>query len=71
MVDEDNGIAQVVEKCISRGPGEWDVVNRRRTGGVIRDIRMEGYTLIMDTVNRRELDSVQYLPRSEVRGFRL
>ncbi len=56
MVDEDNGIAQVVEKCISRGPGEWDVVNRRRTGGVILDIRMEGYTLIMDTIiGEREL----------------
>jgi methanogenesis imperfect marker protein 11 len=50
MVDEEKGIAQVVEKCISRGPGEWDVVNRRRTGGVINDIRMEGQTLIMNTI---------------------
>jgi methanogenesis imperfect marker protein 11 len=48
MVDEDNGIAQIVEKCIARGPGEWDLVNRRRSGGVIKDIRMEGQTLIMD-----------------------
>lgn len=56
MVDEEKGIAQVVEKCISRGPGEWDIVNRRRTGGVIDDIRMEGQTLIMNTIiGEREL----------------
>ncbi len=48
MVDEENGVAQIVEQCVSRGPGEWDVVNRRRTGGVIDSIRMEGQTLIMD-----------------------
>ncbi|MCL2296617.1 MAG: DUF1743 domain-containing protein [Methanomassiliicoccaceae archaeon] len=50
MVDEKRGVAQVVEKCISKGPGEWDVVNRRRSGGVIKNIRMDGQTLIMDTV---------------------
>ena len=50
MVDEENGIAQIVEKCIARGPGEWDVVNRKRSGGVIKDIRMNGHTLIMDTI---------------------
>lgn len=48
MVDEERGIAQIVEKCISRGPGEWDVVNRRRSGGVIKDIRIDGHTLVMD-----------------------
>lgn len=48
MVDEEKGLAQIVEKCISKGPGEWDVVNRKRSGGVIKDIRMEGQTLIMD-----------------------
>ncbi|MCL1811014.1 MAG: DUF1743 domain-containing protein [Methanomassiliicoccaceae archaeon] len=50
MVDEERGIAQIVEKCISKGPGEWDVVNRKRSGGVIKDIRMDGQTLIMDAV---------------------
>ncbi len=48
MVDEEKGVAQIVEKCISKGPGEWDVVNRKRSGGVIKNIRMEGQTLIMD-----------------------
>ena len=48
MVDEERGIAQIVEKCISKGPGEWDVVNRKRSGGVIKSIRMDGQTLIMD-----------------------
>jgi len=56
LVDEENGIAQIVEQCIARGPGEWDIVNRRRTKGVIDEIRMEGQTLIMDTViGEREL----------------
>jgi len=50
MVDEENGVAQIVEKCISRGPIEWDIVNRKRTGGVLKDIRSDGVTIIMDTV---------------------
>ena len=50
MVDEERGIAQIVEKCISKGPGEWDIVNRKRSGGVIKNIRMDGQTLIMDVV---------------------
>jgi methanogenesis imperfect marker protein 11 len=29
---------------------EWDAVNRRRAGGAITDIRVEGTTLIMDTI---------------------
>lgn len=50
MVDEKNGVAQIVEKCISRGPVEWDIVNRKRTGGVLKEIRAEGVTIIMDTI---------------------
>jgi len=50
LVDEENGVAQIVERCISRGPIEWDVVNRKRTGGIITDIRVDGYTIIMDTI---------------------
>ena len=50
MVDEENKIAQIVEKCVSRGPTEWDIVNRKRTGGVIKDIRLDGVTIIMDTI---------------------
>ncbi|MCL2785611.1 MAG: DUF1743 domain-containing protein [Methanomassiliicoccaceae archaeon] len=48
MVDEENGVAQIVEKCVSRGPIEWDLVNRKRTGGVLRDIRSDGMTIVMD-----------------------
>ena len=50
MVDEENGVAQIVEKCVSRGPIEWDLVNRKRTGGVLKDIRSDGMTIVMDTV---------------------
>ena len=48
IVDEENGVAQIVERCTSRGPIEWDIVNRKRTGGVLRDIRCDGLTMIMD-----------------------
>ena len=50
IVDEKNGIAQVIEKCIARGPPEWDAVNRKRAGGVVKDVRVDGHTLIMDTI---------------------
>jgi methanogenesis imperfect marker protein 11 len=50
MVDEENGVAQIVEKCISRGPIEWDLVNRRRAGGVLKDIQSDGMTITMDAV---------------------
>ncbi|MBC7108586.1 MAG: DUF1743 domain-containing protein [Methanomassiliicoccales archaeon] len=50
MVDEENGIARIIDECIAKGPVEWDAVNRKRAGGVITDVRVEGTTLIMDAV---------------------
>lgn len=50
LVDEKNGLAQVVDECIARGPVEWDAVNRKRAGGVITDVRVDGSTLIMDAI---------------------
>ena len=50
IVDEKNGVAQIIETCTSKGPIEWDIVNRKRTGGVITDLRLEGTTVTMDTV---------------------
>ncbi len=56
LVDEDAGIAQVIEMCSAKGPSEWDYVNRKRTGGVIEDIRLGANTLVMDTIiGEREL----------------
>lgn len=56
MVDEKAGKARIVEKCVAKGPGEWDIVNRRRTGGVIDDIRLESDSLVMDvTIGERPL----------------
>lgn len=56
LVDEEHGVAQIIEKCVAQGPGEWDIVNRRRTKGVITDIRMKSNMLVMDTViGEREL----------------
>ncbi len=56
LVDEEHGRAQVIEKCEAKGPGEWDIVNRRRTKGVIESIRMESNMIVMDTViGEREL----------------
>ena len=50
IVDEKNGIAQLIEICTSKGPVEWDIVNRKRTGGVLTDLRLEGTTVTMDAV---------------------
>ncbi len=56
LVDEKAGKARIVEKCVSKGPGEWDIVNRRRTGGVIDSIRIESDMIVMDTtIGEREL----------------
>ncbi len=50
MVDEKNNCAQIVEQCTVRGTMEWDLVNRKRTRGIIEDIRLDGEKLIMDTI---------------------
>src|SRR5512136_1758327 len=50
MVDVAKGKARIIEECSARGPVEWDAVNRRRAGGAITDVRVEGTTLIMDTI---------------------
>ncbi|MEM0448833.1 MAG: DUF1743 domain-containing protein [Methanomassiliicoccales archaeon] len=50
MVDEEAGIARIVEECSAKGPVEWDFMNRKRAGGAITDIRLDGTTLIMDAV---------------------
>ncbi len=56
MVDEKSGVAQVIEMCSAQGPAEWDIVNRRRTGGVIRDIRQESGKMVMDVdIGEKEL----------------
>jgi methanogenesis imperfect marker protein 11 len=47
MVDEKNGMAQIIEECSAKGPVEWDAVNRKRAKGVLTDIKVEGTTLIM------------------------
>ena len=57
MVDEKNGIAQIIEKCVAQGPGEWDIVNRKRTGGVITNIGMKSNMMVMDVkIGEKELN---------------
>jgi methanogenesis imperfect marker protein 11 len=50
LVDEANGVARIIEECSAKGPVEWDAANRRRAGGAITDTRVDGTTLIMDTI---------------------
>jgi methanogenesis imperfect marker protein 11 len=49
LVDEKNGMAQIVEQCTARGPVEWDALNRMRAGGVVEEAYVDGNTLIMNT----------------------
>ncbi len=50
MVDEKSGKVQFVETCSSVGPAEWDAVNRRRSGGVIRSVKLKSTMLITDAI---------------------
>jgi methanogenesis imperfect marker protein 11 len=50
LVDEKNGVAQIIEECSAKGPVEWDSVNRKRAQGALTNIKVEGTTLIMDTI---------------------
>ena len=49
LVDERNGIAQVIEHCTAKGPVEWDALNRMRARGVVEEAFVDGHTLIMNT----------------------
>lgn len=50
MVDEKAGRAMVLEDCCARGPAEWDLMNIKRAGGVVEDVKLRGTTLFMDAV---------------------
>ncbi len=50
LVDEKNGIAQIIEQCSAKGPVEWDALNRKRAGGVVQEAFVDGNTLIMNTM---------------------
>jgi methanogenesis imperfect marker protein 11 len=47
LVDEANGIAEILETCAIRGALEWDFVNRLRAGGLIISGELQGNTLVM------------------------
>ncbi|OPY33063.1 MAG: tRNA(Ile2) 2-agmatinylcytidine synthetase TiaS [Methanomassiliicoccales archaeon PtaU1.Bin124] len=66
MVDEKNGVAQIIEECSAKGPVEWDAVNRTRAKGVLQDIKVEGTTLIMNA--RIGEEEVRFGPASKDLG---
>lgn len=56
IVDERNGIARIIEVCSSRGPVEWDSLNRKRSEGIVRDISLDGNTMVTDVfIGKRTL----------------
>ncbi|MDD1771747.1 MAG: DUF1743 domain-containing protein [Methanomassiliicoccales archaeon] len=50
LIDEKNGVAQVIEECSAKGPVEWDACNRKRAGGALTNVIVEGNTIIMDAI---------------------
>ena len=48
MVDDKTGRVQFIETCSSVGPAEWDAVNRRRSGGVIKNVDLKSTMLVTD-----------------------
>jgi methanogenesis imperfect marker protein 11 len=47
MVDERAGRAEILEQCKARGTIEWDAMNRRRAGGAVDGVEVEGTTMII------------------------
>ncbi|MBN1194639.1 MAG: DUF1743 domain-containing protein [Methanomicrobiaceae archaeon] len=47
MVDEGAGCAEIIEECCHQGTIEWDAMNRRRAGGAIRSLRVDGTMMAM------------------------
>jgi methanogenesis imperfect marker protein 11 len=47
MVDEGAGLAEIIEHCSHRGTIEWDAMNRRRAGGALASLEVEGSMLAM------------------------
>jgi methanogenesis imperfect marker protein 11 len=45
MVDEPAGRAEIIEQCRARGPIEWDAMNRRRAGGAVSGVEVEGTSM--------------------------
>ncbi|MEM2899236.1 MAG: hypothetical protein QXT63_00435, partial [Thermoplasmata archaeon] len=66
LVDEKIGRAQIIEGCIAKGPIEWDAVNRKRAGGVVESVKVDGNRLYMDV--RLGRDSVSFGPASKEVG---
>ncbi len=48
LVDEERGLVRFIETCSSSGPAEWDLVNRRRTGGLMTSVNLKSTMLITD-----------------------
>lgn len=47
MVDEQSGMAEILEQCRARGPIEWDAMNRRRAGGAVNGCAVEGTSMVI------------------------
>jgi methanogenesis imperfect marker protein 11 len=45
MVDERAGAAEIREECSARGTIEWDAMNRKRAGGAVTRIGVQGSTM--------------------------
>ena len=48
LVDEAAGMVRIVEECSVKGTVEWDLWNRKRAAGIVKDVWVEGTTLTMD-----------------------
>ncbi|AEA47398.1 hypothetical protein [Archaeoglobus veneficus] len=49
IVDEEQGVVEIFEKCRAKGCAEWSLINRLRSSELIKHGWIEGKTLIMRT----------------------
>lgn len=66
LVDDRSPRARLIERCIAKGPVEWDAVNRMKAGGAVERLSVDGTNLVMDV--RLGEGDVRFGPTSRQTG---
>ncbi|MEW5761065.1 MAG: hypothetical protein AB1779_09910 [Candidatus Thermoplasmatota archaeon] len=48
IADEKSKTVRIIDACSVKGMVEWNAINRKKAGGAIKDVYVDGNTLIMD-----------------------
>lgn len=68
LVDEKAGKVKIIESCVSVGPSEWDVINLRRSKGVVKNVENKHGSIEIDAAIGDS--EIKFGPASEGLGAR-